>query len=188
MNIEPNTTIYLMRGVPLDNSYNDTIYFANAAAQQAYFQTFVLSALSFPSQTYQRVSSGRCRLNVSADKIYNVNYMMFKNTNYENKWFYAFVNNVEYINNAVCEIYYELDVMQTYAFDYSLKESFVDREHSATDQAGDNILAEPFDVGDYVVEDWETDPWIRQKNLTITGRGEVEGGYCVLICCAEQGV
>lgn len=188
MNIEPNTTIYLMRGVPLDAGYTDTIYFATAEKQKEYFDTFITAALTFVNQTYQRVSVNRCRLQVSADSIYNVNYMAFQNTAYGTKWFYAFVTNVEYINNAVSEITYVLDVMQTYAFDYVLKQSFVDREHSATDVAGDNILAEPFDVGDYVVEDWQTDPWIRQQNLTITGRGEVEGGYCVLICAAEQNV
>lgn len=189
MEINPNTSIYLLRGIPLDNTYNDTLYFATASAQLAYFQGKLSNngGVSFTKQTYQRVGRNRCRLEISADKIYNVNYMFFQNTAYGSKWFYAFVTNVEYINDAVSEISYEIDVIQTYMFDWKLGMSFIDREHAATDAAGDNLMSEPFDVGDYVVESWETDPWITEDDLTIPGiTGTVLGGYVVMICSAEQ--
>lgn len=155
MNIEPNTTIYLMKDVPLDNTYTDTMWFENASSQWTHFKTRVDTedGMVFPVNTYQRVNKNSCRLQVSADDIYNYNYMMFQNTNYGNKWFYAFVTSVDYINNAVAQINYEIDVMQTWAFDYKLGQCLVEREHSATDVAGDNIEPEPFDVGVYVIQD-----------------------------------
>ena len=41
--------------------------------------------------------------------------------------------------------------MQTWLFDYTLKECYVEREHSATDKIGDNIVAESLGTSDYVV-------------------------------------
>lgn len=154
MNIEPNTTIYLLRNVPLDNTYTDTMWFENASSQWTHFKTRVDTDQGkvFTRNTYQRVEKGVMRLQVSADDIYNYNYMMFQNTNYGTKWFYAFINYVDYINNAVAEIHYEIDVMQTWAFDYQLGQCIVEREHSATDVPGDNIQPEPFDIGSYGVQ------------------------------------
>lgn len=188
MNIEPNSKIYLLRNVPLDNTYTDTMWFENASSQWTHFKTRAdTNGEYFPAQTYQRKDIGVIRLDISADEIYDCNYLMFQNTNYGSKWFYSFITKVEYVNNAVSYVYYELDVMQTWMFDYTLEMCMVEREHSTTDQIGENIMAEPFDMGDYICEDWETDPWITQNNtVSITGRGDVPGGYCVLVCCAQQ--
>lgn len=73
---------------------------------------------------------------------------MFQNTSFGNKWFYAFIKSVEYINNEVSEIEFQMDVMQTWYFDYELEMCFVEREHSATDVIGGNIVAEGLEIGD----------------------------------------
>ena len=78
---------------------------------------------------------------------------MFQNTSFGNKWFYAFITNAEYVNNDAAEITFEIDDMQTWAFDYEVKKSYVEREHSATDQIGDNLIPENLELGDYVYED-----------------------------------
>ena len=149
MYIQPNSTIRLLTGVPLDNTYAHTIYFANETAQAEYFASKTKPNCVFNNQTYQRVNRGTMRLQVLADNIYDCNYLMFKNTAYGNKWFYAFVTSIEYVSNIVSEITYEIDVMQTWFFDVTLLESFVEREHSATDVAGENIVPEPVNIGDY---------------------------------------
>lgn len=156
MVIAPNTDIILLRNVPLDNTYTDTIYFSNATEQfNHFYNTSTYAKKVFGNNTYQRVNSGVMRIEVSADEIYNYNYLMFRNTNYGSKWFYAFITGVEYVNNAVAEVRYEIDVMQTYFFDYELEQCYVDRETSATDEIGDNLLEESIDPGpavcDYII-------------------------------------
>ena len=37
MYIAPNSTIHVLKGVPLDNTYRDTILFGTADEQRAYF-------------------------------------------------------------------------------------------------------------------------------------------------------
>lgn len=146
MYIAPNTTIRLLRGVPLDNDYTNTIHFASAGAQSAHFSGSYTTKV-FTAQTYQRVRKGVLRLAVLADEIYDYNYMMFQNTSYGSKWFYAFITKVEYINNSVSEITYELDVMQTWFFDMVRLPSYVERETTIADVIGGNIAPEPVDIG-----------------------------------------
>ena len=114
MYIQPNSTIRLLTGIPLDNTYAHTIYFANKNAQAEYFASKTKTGCTFNAQTYQRVNKGTMRLQVLADDIYDCNYLMFKNTSYGDRWFYAFITSIEYVSNIVSEISYEIDVMQTW--------------------------------------------------------------------------
>ena len=150
MYIQPNTTIRLLTGVPLDKTYTNTLYFSSKENQTDYFIT--KSKHTLTNLTYQRVNKGVCRVERSADVCYDCNYMMFQNTSYGAKWFYAFITKVEYVSNTVCEIYFDIDVIQTWFFNFTLKECFVEREHSLTDNRGDNILPEPVELGEYMLE------------------------------------
>lgn len=148
MIIEPNTTLYILKDIPLDTSYDHTIYFGSKEAQATYF----MSKQKYPltQYTYQRVNRGKVRVGIQADNLYDCNYIMFQNTAFGNKWFYAYITAVEYINNTASDITYEIDTMQTWHFDYSVDYCFVEREHSTSDVIGDNIQPEPVDVGEYL--------------------------------------
>lgn len=152
MYIAPNTTIYVCNNVPLDDTYDHTLYWENETAQANYFIS--QRKYSFTVQTYQRVQRGYIRLQRKADDLYDCNYLMLQNTAYGDKWFYAFIKNVEYINNEVSEIQFEIDVMQTWYFDYTLGQCFVEREHTVTDGLYEHTLAENLEIGEeYMVAD-----------------------------------
>lgn len=151
MYIAPNTTIRMLSNVPLDNTYRNTIYFSYAADQTAYFSG--KTKYTFANQSYQRVNTGKLRIARKADDLYDCNYLMFQNTSFGNKWFYAFVTAVEYVNNETAEITFEIDVMQTWHFDYTVNMSFVEREMSVTDNVGDNLVPENLEIGDYIYKD-----------------------------------
>lgn len=156
MEIAPNSIIRLFSGVPLDPSYRNTIYFGGVGEQLIYFGATqspaspitVLSNLT--QQYYTRVNRGIIRVKVPASNLYGCNYMCFQNTSYGTKWFYAFVTSVEWINNEVTELRFTIDVMQTYLFDATLRECFVEREHGAIDAIGFNIVPEPVGIGELV--------------------------------------
>lgn len=141
----------MLKDVPLDNTYRNTIYFTTVANQTSYFQD--KTKYTFANQNYQRVNRGALRIARKADDLYDCNYLMFQNTSYGNKWFYAFVVSVEYVNNETSEITFEIDVMQTWHFDYDLKMSFVEREMSVLDGIGDNLVPENLELGDYIYKD-----------------------------------
>lgn len=160
MDITPNSTIKLYHNVPLNNTYTDTFYFSSKTQQDIYFHNGVsvgdILKYTLTAQSYQRVNKGKMRVQIpnlptgiksSADALYDCNYLAFKNTAFNDKWFYAFITSVEYISELVAEVSYEIDVMQTYMFNVTLKPCFIERQHSQTDVAGDNVLAEPIDGG-----------------------------------------
>ena len=140
----------------MDNTYEHTIYFNNRQTQATYFAARTLYDLT--AQSYQRVQKGKMRVKVNAENLYNANYLMFQNAAFGNKWFYAFITAVEYINDAVSEITFEIDVMQTWlegtGLDYVLEECYVEREHTQTDVLFENLVEEHIDFGsEYVVMD-----------------------------------
>lgn len=148
MYINPNTTVKILKDVPLDASEDHTIWFNSKEEQVAWFNGYVKSGMIFDYQYYQRHSRNQIKLEVLADNVYDCNYMMFQNTAYGNKWFYAYITNVEYINDNVTVITYQIDDLQTWNFDYTLGQCFVEREHSETDNIGDNLIPENLPTGE----------------------------------------
>lgn len=151
MLIAPDSTIRFYSGIPLDNTYNHTLWFDSIDWQNSYFH-YGNNKLkrTVTGSTYQRVNNNRIRVPFSADELYDCNYLAFQNTGFGNKWFYAFVNKVEYVNNRTCEVEFEIDVMQTYLFDIDLGQCYVEREHSSVDTIGSNIVDENIAIGDIV--------------------------------------
>lgn len=162
MNDNPITKVYLL-DVPLENDYKNTLYFANAQAQQTYFQSRIIGSYSYGNFTYQRKDQ-IIRVPEQYDKIYNCNYVMYQNANYSNKWFYAFVTDLEYINDGRTDLHIETDVIQTWMFDYTVKASFVEREHTDDDTPGNNTVPEGLETGEYVIDSITTDA--RNRNTT----------------------
>lgn len=148
--IAPNTWITLCSNVPLDNSYDHQLTFPNVTAQRSYFLSKKVVELS--ANSYQRVMSNKLRIACTMAQAVQCNYLYFSNDSFENKWFYAFITGWEYINNVTTEITYEIDVFQSFWFDIDIKPSFVEREHSLTDNIGDNLVPETLEQGDYILD------------------------------------
>lgn len=172
MYVEPNSTIKILRGFPLINNYVHTLWFDNATAQTNYMNSF--TRYTFNNQTYQRVERSKIRLQINAESIYDCNYLMFQNTSFGSKWFYAFISNVEYINNIVSEVTFEIDVMQTWFFNYSLAQCFVEREHAMTDAIGDNLVPEDVELGDYVTDDFSGTDQLGPRSIVIAATFDAE--------------
>ena len=160
--IQPNSTVKICKGVPLDEGYEHTVLFTNRDTQVAGFASYIKYNLSnnqgadFSGITYQRVKEGVMRVNILADNLYDCNYLLFQNTNFGTKWFYAFINKVTYVNNATSEIEYTLDLMQSFLFDYTIPPCFIEREHALTDVIGDNLVPENVNTGVMTLaDDWE---------------------------------
>lgn len=145
MYITPNSTIHILKNVPLSRNYENTVYYKTAAEQQSGFLGFQKFSLS--NYSYQRQTIGIIRVQLSYESLYDCNYLMFQNTAFGLKWFYAFIDGVSYINNSVSEIYYTIDVLQTWCYDYQFLPSFVERRHSSTDALYENTQPEGLELG-----------------------------------------
>lgn len=140
-NFQPTGQILIGR-VPFDNSYQHTMTFSDADAQREFFQSCCSQHLADGTYTYTRMNSA-IRVPFNAEALYTYNYVMYQNYNYGSKWFYAFIVGCNYINENTTELVLELDVMQTWYFDYYLRQGFVEREHVENDAIGANLNPEP---------------------------------------------
>lgn len=145
MYIVPNTTIYLLKNIPLNKSYEHTVYYPDKDAQAQAFMAYKKYTLT--DYSYQRSQLGTIRVALKYEQLIDCNYLMFKNTNFENKWFYAFITGIGYVSNDVTDVYYDLDVMQTWCYDYEFLPTFVDRQHSKTDALYENTQPEGLELG-----------------------------------------
>lgn len=168
--IQPSSQIWLLRNVPLKPDYEHTILFTNESEQFRYFvagDAPRFSPMHFDSLSYQRVNRGTLRVSLNADiaVMRGYNYMVFENQEYTwnpdyvpdaaergAKFYYAFITEITYINNNVCEISYVIDVMQSFMFNYTMQKCFVIREHTISDIIGEHTLPEPIEAGDYVYD------------------------------------
>lgn len=143
----PMTNIYVCAGVRLTNDYKHTIYFESPQAQRAYFNG--KRVYSFYNYAYCR-KNWTIKLNVNREQAVSWSYLYYNNGVVDRNYYY-FITDIEYINDNCVELSLELDVMQTYHFDYQLMPCFVDREHCLTDTIGDNTIDEGLDIGELAI-------------------------------------
>ena len=140
--------VYLLR-VPLESDLKNTLYFTSKANQQSYFASKKVTEFDNEDFSYVRKDQ-TIIVEQHIDKIMNCNYVMYQNSYYSDKWFYCFIKDMKYIHDGATEIHIETDVIQTWMFDYTIKPSFVEREHVNDDTIGLHTIPEGLETGDYV--------------------------------------
>lgn len=147
--VQPNSRIEFFTDLCLSQDYNDTLYFPSISAKDAYFAN--IDRLAHVDKCYYaRENRGFVRVELPMVTLIDAQYMRFKNTSYENKWWYAFVDDVNYVNDNTTEVKFTIDPMMTWMGEFHPKDCFIERQHGETDVIGDNLVDESFDCGEYV--------------------------------------
>ncbi len=163
--VQPSSNLILFAGVELDKDYRATAWFPNEIRQAAWFVNKHVYK-SYIDFTYIRKYENVIQVPDLVTDLKEYNYLRFQNYrqtdqgNYA-KTYYAFIDRREYVNEKCTNIYFTVDPIQTYMFDYSVGYCMVEREHALTDEPGDNLVPEP-------LETWDMLPQ-RQVNLTTFG-------------------
>ena len=147
--ITPQTDVILLK-VPLEMDETNQLTFANATAQYNYFNGLSGKLAVGTDFTYQR-KDGTMRIGAQFDSLIGYNYVMYRNDSFSNKWFYAFITGMEYLNDGVTAVSIKTDVWQTWQFDLVYKRTFVEREHVNDDTVGNNTIDEGLELGEYVI-------------------------------------
>lgn len=170
--IQPDSVIEFFGPVNLSPDHADSLYFASTAEKDAYFNNPNLKITSVSRCYYARESRGYVQVEVPMYQLIGCRYMRFKNTSFENKWFYAFVTEVSYVNNITSRVSFQLDVLLTWMGDFALKSCFVERQHAAADYIGANTVPENLATGTPVV-----------RSRTQAG---ATGGFSIVIFMSHQ--
>lgn len=169
--ITPSTDLYLLKS-PIEIDMNNQLTFANATAQANYFSS--LPKLEVEDISYQRKDSV-IRFPAHIDNLLQYNYVMYKNDNYSNKWFYAFITDMQYLNDNCTAIFIKTDPYQTWMFDLQFKQSFVEREHVSDDTVGNHLVPEYLDTGEFVCSEYSS------HYYTPTSTDEKQVYICVMV-------
>lgn len=147
-----NTFCTLYKGVAIDNSYEHTLHFRNKEHQETYFTTSedITSRITYTNLNYQRIYSGEIKLNGDYDAVRSHNYLTINNNDGLGNY-YCFVKNIEYIDTNTFKVIYEIDVIQTYFFEFKLEQVMVEREHTYDDPYCKYIEPEIFDETKYCI-------------------------------------
>ena len=152
--ITPQSDVYLLK-VPLEIDEINQLTFSSTTTQFNYFNS--LPKLAVDNFTYQR-KDGTIRFPAHFDDIVNYNYVMYRNDAYSSKWFYAFIDGMEYLNDNVTAVSIKTDVFQTWQFQLSYKRTFVEREHVNDDTVGAHTVPEDLELGEYEIVDLKNSP------------------------------
>lgn len=140
----PQSTIYICKGVRLNHDYNHTIWFDSEADQMTYFAGKVVKP--FLAYTYLR-KTWSIKVDATLEEAREWSYLYFRN---KGKFWYYFINNIEYINDSTVELFIEMDVIQSYLFDHTPLACLVEREHIANDSIGANLVEEGLETGEFM--------------------------------------
>lgn len=151
----PDTVVKILKGIELDRDLENTYRFASLSAQQNFFSHPKRVKFQLENLQYLRTGENSIKVELKTAALYDCNYLMFQNTGYRDasgrtRWFYAFIDRVDYVNEATSEIFYTIDPMQTWLFDFKFADCMVEREHVRDDRIGANIVAEPVTAGQYI--------------------------------------
>ena len=146
MAVTPNTRIRLLK-CPIELDNLNQLTFATEEAQRTYFLS--LPYIEIENCTYQR-KDDVIRFPAHIDTLLEYNYVMYQNTNYSNKWFYAFIEDMTYYSDNTTYIKIATDCFQTWQFDLNIKRSYVIREHTNNDTVGTNTIPENLEKGDMI--------------------------------------
>ena len=156
----PKTIINFYDIYDLLPNYEHTRYFSDADARDDYFDDNI--GLTVNPTQHIRVDELEVKIPENISTIHEYTYMSIQNGKGANAYdhrYYCFITDMEYISDMCTLVKYQIDVMQTFAMDGLFSstmpyQSWVKRCHNLTDNIGDNIVAEPFDVENYEVNDF----------------------------------
>ena len=163
MVIVPSTNIILLK-TPIELGDDNQLTWSTKQEQYNYFNS--LPKLSLDEATYQRKDNEirfPTSLEVTYEDLIQYNYCMYQNEAYDNKWFYAYITEIKYINDGMSTIKIETDVWNTWCFDLEIKQSFVEREHVNDDTIGLHTIPEGLETGEFLSS--ENSPFIYQQGI-----------------------
>lgn len=148
---KPKGTV-LLYATSLDPEMNHTYFFTDLYGQTNFMKSAFPPYIVLEEQSYTRVTNGVFRAGVGIDEVETLNYMQWSDQGHGGKTFYAFIDKCEYVNEGCTDIFFHLDVIQTFMFDWKLLDCFVERQHVMNDEIGQWLEPEPVQTGELVLE------------------------------------
>lgn len=138
--------IRLFQNFKYNNRYDYIKTFNSKEDQEKYFNSLTYSTIDDTNYIKEHIDS--FKINRSYDYLVEngFNYLMFNNGY---KDVYAFIIEKQYVSEEVTRIIFEVDVIQTYMFNFNINKSFIERKNCAINEITD--FDEGLNIGEHTV-------------------------------------
>lgn len=143
-----NSRIILAHNINLDSDYVNVLDYSESDMLSLITTNAIASANNFSFIGAR--GSNEIKVDFSYNTCLQSNYIAFQNPNYSNKWFFAFVTDVEYISDKSTRIKFKIDAWSTWFSSFNFNTCFVVREHVNDDTFGLHTISEDLAIGDYI--------------------------------------
>ena len=145
-----NTSIiHLCHNIRLDKTYKNVINYTETEMLNLCTDNNNLIG-SRTNYSFIRPSRNKIKVDFTYSECLRANYIAFQNKDYSNKWFFAFIDSVEYLNDKTTIINFTIDNFSTWFNDVVVKRCFVVREHVNNDTIGAHTIPEGLEHGEYI--------------------------------------
>lgn len=167
-NYNYNSRLILAKNILIDKAHKNVLNY-NTNAMLSLLRS--AGHLVGEASNYSFIQNGKISVGFTYNQCLTSNYIAFQNPNYSSKWFFAFIDKVEYESNKSTIIYYTIDNWTTWFDNLSFKPCYVIREHTNDDSIGANTIDEGLAV-----------PEVEQVNIVETN----EIDQALYICVATN--
>lgn len=141
-----NSKIILVKNIHLDRQYTNVLDYTEVQMLELCNQNMIAYADDY---SFIR-TRGTIDTQFAYDIALQANYIAFQNKDYSNKWFFAWIDEVNFKGNKNTEIVYTIDSWSTW-FDYwKPKTCLVTREHVNNDEVGLHTVPENLEIGQLI--------------------------------------
>ena len=141
-----NSQIILCKNIKMDKNYNNVLNYSEADLLAICEANKLEKATNY---SFVKPNGNAIDVSFSYSNCLKANYIAFQNPYYDNKWFFAFVDSVEYRNNSLTRITFTIDVFSTWFNKITLQTCYVEREHVNDDSIGLHTIPENIETGEY---------------------------------------
>lgn len=144
-----NSKIILARNIKVDKEYKNVLNVGDAEMVSICTNNAVAQANNY-SFIRERNS---ILVNFPYNTCLQANYIAYQNPDYSNKWFFAWIDEINYKSNGATELTFTVDAWTTWYQYWTKKTCFVVREHVNDDTIGIHTVPENIELGEYTTSE-----------------------------------
>ena len=144
-----NSRVIIAKNIKVDKNYKNVLNYSENSMLELLLSN---DHLVNQDNTFQFINiNNKIRVNFSYSDCLSANYIAFQNPNYSNKWFFGWIESLEFKSQNCTEITYIVDAWSTWFGYWQQKPCYVIREHVSDDTIGLHTVPENLELGDYVL-------------------------------------
>lgn len=137
----------LYKNYKYDSTYEYIKIFKNENEQLNYFNSLEYEEIE--KDYYIRTNTNKFTIDKSIEEVEDEGYNYLSYTN-DGKIYFCFINSMEYNSQYRTNINFEVDVIQTFMFEFTIDKSFIERKVCSIDEISD--FDEGLNIGEHIIE------------------------------------